>query len=170
MIIEINAGHCLRGFDLGARGLGHKEENLTRLVANAVTSKLIAKKDKVINCTVDSSSSVNESLSEICSKANKVKADLFISIHFNTSDGTGHGVEIFTYNGKEIKEARNILNNITALGFTNRGIKDGSHLFVVKNTNAVAMLIECCFMDNKMDMSKFNVEKTATAIVNGLKE
>jgi len=54
---------------------------------------------------------------------------------------------VFTYGGKEVPEARAVLNNIVALGFTNRGIKDGSNLYVVKHPSAVSMLIEVCFVD-----------------------
>lgn len=168
MIYEINCGHCIKGFDTGAVGCGLKEQDLTRQVGNSVMAKLKAKGHTVINCTVDSANSVPEALNNICSKANAVKADMFVSIHFNASNCQGHGVEVFTYAAKETKQARNILNNIVALGYTNRGIKDGSKLAVIRNTKASAMLVECAFIDNVNDMKLFNAEKMADAIVKGL--
>ncbi|MCW6111708.1 peptidoglycan-binding protein, partial [Clostridium sporogenes] len=57
---------------------------------------------------------------------------------------------------------------ICALGYTNRGIKDGSNLYVLKHTKAKAMLIECCFCDNREDMNRYNAENMADAIVKGL--
>jgi N-acetylmuramoyl-L-alanine amidase len=168
MIYTINCGHCVSGFDTGAVGNGLKEQDLTRLVGNLVRQKLKLQGHTVIDCTVDSATSVTQALNDICAKANAVKADMFISIHFNASNGAGHGVEVFTYGSKEIKEARNILNNIVGLGYTNRGIKDGKGLAVIKNTNAPAMLIECCFIDNAADMKMFNAEDMANAIVKGL--
>ncbi|GCD11773.1 N-acetylmuramoyl-L-alanine amidase [Clostridium tagluense] len=168
MIYEINAGHCLQGNDSGAEGCGFHEQDLTRLVGNLVISKLIAQGHTVINCTVDSASSVRLSLNTICAKANAVKADVFVSIHLNASDGLGHGTEVFTYGGKEIKQARDILNNIVSMGYTNRGIKDGSHLAVVRGTSCTGFLVELCFIDNVADMRLFNAEKMANAIVLGL--
>lgn len=168
MVFEINCGHCIQGFDTGAVGSGLREQDLTRLVGNKVIAKLQRLGHIVIDCTVDSSTSVAQALNAICAKANAAKADMFISIHFNASNGSGHGVEVFTYGGKEVPQARNILNNIVGLGYTNRGIKDGKGLAVIKNTNAPAMLIECCFIDNAGDMDRFNAEDMANAIVKGL--
>ena len=61
-----------------------------------------------------------------------------------------------------------MLNNICALGYANRGIKDGSSLYVLRHTKAKAILIECRFCDNSGDMNKFNAENIANAIVKGL--
>ena len=38
----------------------------------------------------------------------------------------------------------------------------------LKNTKAPAILIECCFCDNKSDVSKYTPEKMAKAIVEGV--
>ena len=67
----------------------------------------------------------------------------------------GKGTEVYTYGGKEHAEALNILKNMSKLGFINRGVKDGSSLYVVKRTNAKAMLIEVCFVDTKSDVELY---------------
>lgn len=168
MIFAKNEGHCLLGPDSGAEGCGKREQDLTRLVGGLVTAKLKAKGHTVISCTVNSANSVNSALNTIVLMANIQKVDLFFSIHFNASNTLGHGTEIYTYDGKQMVQATNILKNIGRLGYVNRGIKDGSHLAVVHNTKAPSMLIECCFIDNKNDMALFNADKMADAIVNGL--
>ncbi len=168
MIYEINCGHCIQGFDTGAVGNGLKEQDLTRLVGNKVMQKLKLLGHTVIDCTVDSATSVSSALSTICAKANAVKAEHFVSIHFNASNGQGHGAEIFTYAGIETIQAINILKNIKALGYVNRGVKNGNHLAVINKTAAKAMLIECCFIDNAEDIKIFNADKMADAIVQGL--
>jgi len=131
-------------------------------------SKLKAQGHTVTNCTVDSASSVSSALNSICAKSNNVKTDLFVSIHLNAFNSSASGTEVFTYGGKEVKQARDILNNIVGLGYINRGLKDGKGLAVLRGTKATAMLVECCFIDSKSDMSKFNAEKIANAIVQGL--
>ena len=163
----IDCGHTLSGADTGAMGCGKLEQNLTREVGMKVIAKLQALGHTVVNCTVDYASSMSESLSTRVNKANNAGGDLYICIHFNASNGQGHGTEVFTHNGKELTQARNVLNNIVALGYTNRGIKS-ANLYVINHTNMNAMLIECCFIDNASDMSKYNAENFANAIVKGL--
>ena len=168
MIFAQNDGHCLNGADSGAEGCGKREQDLTRLVGNLVTSKLKAKGHTVYNCTVDKASTTREALNSIIAKEKAVNADLFFSIHLNASNGEGHGTEVFTYGGKQLAQATRVLRNIVALGYSNRGIKDGSSLAVVRGTKAPSMLIECCFIDNVADMKMFNADKMANAIVGGL--
>ena len=163
----IDCGHTLSGGDTGAIGCGKLEQNLTREVGSKVIAKLQALGHTVVNCTVDYASTLSESLSARVNKANNAGGDLYVCIHFNASNGAGHGTEVFTYNGKELTQARNVLNNICALGYTNRGIKS-ANLYVINHTNMNAMLIECCFIDNASDMSKYNAENFANAIVKGL--
>ncbi|MBZ9608621.1 N-acetylmuramoyl-L-alanine amidase [Clostridium estertheticum] len=166
--IGVDMGHCLRGYDIGASGCGQKEEVLTRLIGNKVIALLKQRGHNVINCAIDQSSSVNQSLSYRYNKANAQKLDFFICIHLNAYNGAAYGTEVFTYGAKEVPQARKILNNICGLGYTNRGIKDGSGLAVIKNTKTTAMLIECCFIDNSADMKRFDADKMADAIATGL--
>lgn len=163
----VDCGHTLSGGDTGAEGCGKLEQNLTREVGCKVIAKLQALGHTVVNCTVDYASTLSESLAARVNKANNAGGDLYVCIHFNASNGAGHGTEVFTYNGKELTQARNVLNNICALGYTNRGIKS-ANLYVINHTNMNAMLIECCFIDNDSDMSKYNAENLANAIVKGV--
>jgi len=168
MKIGIDYGHTLRGYDTGAAGNGLKEQDITREVGKIVTSKLRILGHTVIECAIDSANSVNESLSYRVNKANSNNVDLFISLHVNA--GGGKGVEIYTYSKETLKEAQGILKNVSALGFNNRGIKDGSNLYVIRNTKAKAMLIELFFIDS-IDVElykKVGAERLANAIVEGI--
>ncbi|WP_125153686.1 N-acetylmuramoyl-L-alanine amidase [Clostridium rectalis] len=167
MKIGIDCGHTMSGADYGAVGI-KSESNLTREVGTKVISKLQALGHTVIKCYKDTCSSLNDSLSYRTNTANNNNVDLYVSIHFNAFNSKAHGTEIWTYGGKTFKEVNNILNNICDLGYTNRGIKNGSNLYVLKHTKAKAMLVECCFIDSKEDMSKYNAENIANAIVKGL--
>jgi len=96
--------------------------------------------------------------------------DLFISIHFNAYNGQAHGTEIFTWGGEQLPEATRVLNDLVGLGYVNRGIKDGSNLYVIRNTKAKAMLIELFFIDS-VDVElykKVGAERLANAIVEGI--
>jgi N-acetylmuramoyl-L-alanine amidase len=94
--------------------------------------------------------------------------DLFVSIQLNCFNGQGYRTEVFTWEGEQFRETTRVLINLVGLGYANRGIKDGSNLYVIKNTKAKAMLIECCFCDSKEDMNKYDAEKIANAIVEGI--
>ena len=109
----------------------------------------------VVDCTNDYASTVSENLSRIVAMANAQPLDLFVSIHFNS--GGGRGTEVFTYNAEKFKQAELVCENMAKLGFVNRGIKDGSNLYVVHRTNARAMLVEVCFVDTKSDVDLYNI-------------
>ncbi|MCT8975479.1 N-acetylmuramoyl-L-alanine amidase [Clostridium sp. CX1] len=165
-VIAIDMGHTLSGSDYGTSAI--KEESLlTREVGNRVIAKLKALGYKVVNCTCNKASSINDSLYYRYNTANNSGAGIFVSIHFNATPG-GFGTEIYTMNAKELPEVKTILNNICSLGYRNRGVKDGSKLAVIRHTNMPAMLVECCFVDSNEDMARYNAEDIANAIVKGL--
>lgn len=174
MIVGINCGHTISGPGCGANGLIRESEH-TRLVGYALMKLLKEKGVKVVDCTVNEARSQQKYLAEVVEIANSEDLDWFISIHFNASVmHTGQGVEIFTYEGRQYAEALNICSNIAELGFTNRGIKRGNHLHVIRKTKAKAMLIEACFCDNPGDVDIYSQigakQAIAQAILNGIYE
>lgn len=170
--ISINAGHTLSGPGAGAEYKGLTEAELTRLVARLVTEKLKKKGHTIHDSTVDRAASQNAYLDEVVKRCNRASVDLFISIHCNASlTHQGHGVECFTWQKKQVPKAVRICSNISALGFRNRGIKDGSGLAVVKNTHPTAILVELFFIDNTADRQRFfehGADKLAEAIVKAI--
>ena len=166
MKFGIDLGHGV-GLDRGAVG-NIAEETIINEVGTKIISKLKSLGHSVIELRPSSASSVSNSLQQRYNKADYYNVDMCVSIHANA--GGGVGTEVFTYNAKEIKQARAVLDNIVGLGFRNRGIKDGSNLAMVKRPKSLAMLIECCFVDSS-DSDKYNSvgsEAIANAIVSGL--
>ncbi len=169
MIIGINCGHTLSG-TIGGGALGIlNESDETRAVGNALIDMLRRRGHTVINCTNDRASSVTENLSIICDIANAQYLDAFISLHFNAGGGTG--CEAYTYNGRDRAYAGEMTGALSDLGFRDRGIKNGSHLYVIRNTNAPACLLEICFVDNQSDADLYNnigAEAIAEALCNAI--
>ena len=166
MKFGIDLGHeCYP--DTGSVGVV-TEESIIDNVGYKVIQKLRDLGNTVIELRPSSVSSVGNSLWKRYTKSDNYGCDLCVSIHANC--GGGHGVEVFTYNAKRDKRAVNILNGIADIGFSNRGIKDGRHLAMVRRPAAVAMLIEICFCDSQNDINiyKNNIEQIANAIVKGL--
>lgn len=154
MIIGINCGHTVSG-TTGSGAVGYlNESDETRTVGYKLMDYLRGMGVTVVDCTNDRASTVSENLSQIVAMANAQPLDLFVSIHFNS--GGGRGTEVYTYNGDKFSQSELVCENMAELGFVNRGIKDGSNLYVVRRSDARAMLVEVCFVDTKSDVDLYN--------------
>ena len=88
-------------------------------------------------------------LSESVKESNKLKVDYHLALHTNAGGGTGS--EAYYYGNSYF--ANHVLNSFNKYHtFKNRGIKNGGHLFELKNSNAKnKALIEFLFHDNKTE-------------------
>ncbi len=168
MMIGINCGHTISGAGYGAAGI-IKESEHTRLVGHALMNLLKAAGVTVIDCTIDQANTRNEYLAAAVALANRQELDWFISIHFNASTSrAGHGVEVYTYEGRQYQDALDVCANLSALGFTNRGVKAGSGLYVIRKTKAKSMLIEVCFCDNQQDIDTYQAAGGAQGVAKAI--
>lgn len=170
MTVGVNCGHTSSGVGCGAVGIINESEQ-TRVVGYALMELLRDAGIEVVDCTIDKASSQTEYLANVVALANREALDWFISIHFNASPKhTGHGVEIYTYKGRQYDDVVEICANLASLGFMNRGVKIGSGLYVIRKTKAKSMLIEVCFCDNNKDVDIYNRvgRKVARAIFDGI--
>ena len=169
MIIGINCGHTISG-QPGSGAVGYlNESNETRRVGKSLITLLRRAGHTVYDCTNDYAHTTSENLAEIVRMANERELDLFVSIHFNS--GGGKGTEVFTAGGRSFTEAEAVCKTLSAFGFKNRGIKDGSGLYVIRHTKAKAMLVEVCFVDSKEDADLYNrlgADRTAQAICSAI--
>lgn len=174
-VYNVHAGHCPQGKGAsGAVGI-LKESVEDRLVKNEVIRLLRAEGHTAYDCTCEDNVDQDTCLARIVKKCNAHNVDYDISIHLNSGrndykgDKSTGGVETWNYseNTKEISD-RICANIAKELGIRNRGTKYDSGLYVLKNTKAPAMLVECCFVDDKDDADKWDYKKCAESIVEGL--
>ncbi len=169
MKIGINCGHTVSGIPgCGAVGIIDESEE-TRNVGLKLEKILADAGHTVYDCTNDYANSTSANLSAIVRMANAQPLDLFVSIHFNS--GGGKGTEVFTYGGTKHAEAVAVCDKLHALGFANRGVKYGSSLYVIRHTDAKAMLVEVCFVDSASDVDlyhKLGAETVAAAIAEAI--
>ncbi len=96
---------------------------------------------------------------------------MHISIHFNSGrndkagDGRTGGTEVLlTQNaGDKGDIAKRICNQMSKLGFTNRGVKVTSNLYFLNHTKAPAILVEVCFVDDRDDYMLYKNDRQAVA-------
>ena len=164
-IYNVHAGHNAKAPGASGRFSEVVED---RKVKDLVISKLRRLGHTVYDCTDDSGATPNQNLANIVAKCNSHRVDLDISIHFNAFNNSAHGTEVFQYSTRTNAVASAIQNAICALGFTNRGVKISTSLYVLRKTISPAILIECCFCDSVTDAAIYSAEKMATAIVKGI--
>lgn len=172
---NVHAGHCPQ--DEGAYGaVGILQESAEdRIVKNAVIAKLENLGHTVYDCTCDENTSQNGCLAAIVAKCNSHNVDLDISIHLNSGrddyegdDSTG-GTEVYGYDTGTEEIGSKICEAISEkLNIKNRGFKVNHGLYVLRSTHSPAILIECCFVDDRDDANRWNAEACAEAIVKAL--
>ncbi len=176
MRINVHAGHNADGRTAcGAIGF-IRESTEARRVKDAVIGMLRQLGHTVFDCTVDDAASVSDNLRKIVANCNEHEVGLDVSLHLNSgaSDAAGNGkttgVEVYVYSSssKAKAYAEKVCAAIAGLGFCNRGVKYSTELYVLKNTKAPAMLVECCFVDDRDDVQLYDCQAMAEAIVYGI--
>lgn len=176
MKINVHAGHNPDGkIACGAAKL-IKESTEARKVKDEVIRILKEDGHTVYDCTCENGTSQSDVLKKIVAKCNSHNVDLDVSVHFNSGaadekgNGKTTGTEVLVYSasGKSAPYAERVLKKIARLGFKNRGVKVRTDLYVLKNTKAPAILVECCFVDDKDDVGLYSYKKMAQAIAEGI--
>jgi len=167
--IVIDPGHG--GHDFGATFGSRRESDDTLRLSLAVRPILQAQGQRVI---MTRATDVFVALSERSAISNQNNADLFISIHRNSSISTdANGVDNYVFTtapSNAIQNAFDVLDEIVDVGVQNNlGVTRGNFA-VLRNTTAPAMLLEMGFITNERDNQLFdqNFNAYATAIARGI--
>lgn len=176
MIINVHAGHAPDGgIGCGAVGIGY-ESTMNRQVKEHLINMLRKAGHEVFDCTCEESVSSSTVLKKIVEKCNAHTVDLDISIHHNATaadkkdfdgDGRAKGALCYVYSPQSSIAvlAANIAKEISyRLNIPYLGLLDGHNLYVLRNTKAPAILIECCFVDDRDDMNAWDPYDVAAAI------
>ncbi len=163
-VYNVHGGHSL--VCRGASGY-LDEVNEDRKVKNKVIALLEAEGHTVYDCTDNDSRTQGGNLSNIVKECNKHYVNLDISIHLNAGGGTGCEVENYDSRTKAVSD-RICANISAALGIRNRGTKYMPGLYVLRKTKSLAILVECCFVDNQTDYAAWDADKCAKAIAEGI--
>lgn len=169
--VALDAGHG--GSDPGAVYNGRQEKDDTLDLTLAVGDIL---KKSGVDVFYTRTTDEYETPFKKATDANNSGADLFISIHRNSSETPNQysGVESLVFNdtGLKAEVARNINNQLEDVGFKNLGVDVRKNLVVLKRTKMPAVLVEAGFINNDKDNYLFDQEfdKIANAIADGILE
>lgn len=173
--IIIDPGHG--GKDSGCLSKDEKvyEKDLTLKIANKLY-------DKLLQDGLDVSLTRNRDefikLQDRASLSNETNANLFLSIHINSSEKTDpNGIEVLYASEKNIKIKSNVQKHfanelqkalIKETGAEDRGIKNRPALIVLNQTKTVAALAELGFITNDEELNNLLDESYIDKLVDGL--
>ena len=169
MKINVHAGHNPAG-KIACGAVGILDESVeNRKVVRQLIAFLKQQGHTVYDCTCDNGTGQTDILRKIVSKCNAHTVACDVSVHLNS--GGGHGTECLIYGtgGNAEKYAKKIQSAIVKrTGYTDRGVKVRKDLYVLKNTTAPAVLVECCFVDSAADAKRWEPKTMAAAICEGI--
>jgi len=178
MKIALDSGHGLS--TAGKRTPdGMREWSFNSVVATHIANELKGYVDVNTIRVDDMSGKTDVPLSTRTARANREKADVYISVHANAFGAGGwnnaQGIETFTYptaSRESFVLAKLVQDELVKVTKRNdRGIKT-ANFAVLRETSMPAILVECGFMTNKEEaalLKSDSYRKTcASAIVKGL--
>ena len=175
-VIYLDAGHG--GVDAGAEANRIKEKDINLILVKKLEKELVSK-GAIVYLTREgdydlSKTTVNRKRSDLANRAkliNESKADLYISIHLNsTTDSRWRGLQIF-YNkvNSENKVIADTLNNIIKTNLSNvRDVKEENNYYMYKKIDVPGVLIEAGFLSNPSDNYILRDEEYQDTLVNNI--
>ncbi len=178
-LVMIDPGHG--GKDIGAVSLSkpvYQEKNLNLASARFLEQFLRQRGYRTLMTRDDDTFLTLEERADV---SKEKKAQLFVSVHFNSAPNkTAEGIEVFYYKSDKDKERSNksealakavLANTIETTQANSRGIKHGN-FSVIRNSSIPAILIEGGFLTNDSEMERIKdptyLKKLAWGIAQGI--
>ncbi len=175
-IIILDFGHG--GKDPGAVANGLYEKDINLSIGNMVKGYM--QSDPTVKVYYTRRDDTYIALQERTDLANAVEADFFVSIHNNAFTSKHTGTETIYFkdsnSGFSSVKLAKIMHAymVGAIGLHDRGIKDNNSLFVLKNTNMPAVILEGAFLthatDSKLLANPVVQDRIAKAIYDGIQD
>lgn len=163
MRILLISGHG--GKDSGACAFGRREADLAREIVPMIQRSLAR---YVVDVDIyDPKRSAYHDIIALGYDYNFKRYDYVLEVHFNASkedrgNGKTKGCEIYVTPSENVVTVEQaIVNNISALGLTNRGVKR-ANMAVIRRAKAQGVsgaLLEVCFLDDADDMAIYTTKK-----------
>lgn len=165
--IVIDPGHG--GSDAGAAREGITEKDINLSIALKVQQLL---QEKGVNVVMTRVNDTKVSLETRVQMSNDSRADLFVSIHQNAlEDHVTYGIETwFEKASAESKQLAEVVQSSVSESTNgkDRGTKSRHSLYVLQNTKAPAVLVECGFISSDTERSLLQDDTYQGAIAEGI--
>lgn len=177
-VVVVDPGHG--GHDTGAKSAGVFEKDLTLAVSKMVTEELLRAGATVIMTRKTDVFIPLDIRSDI---ANRNRADLFVSVHINSTARAGSQSGAISFHHKDNPTGQTLAGYIQdemakVNGLPNKGVWSDGRIYqsgfaVLRNTRQrAAVLLELGFINNTKDRSRMTTDdfktKVAAAIVRGI--
>lgn len=162
-VVVIDAGHGGRA--PGATKQGVKEKNIDLAIVLQL-KEIFEESNDNIGVYFTRTDDSNPTFDQRVQLANKANADLFISIH-NNSTGSGRmsdtrGTQVMYSETSEVSKnlAQICLEEVTAeLGSRNKGLVKGDKIYIIRTSEVPVALIEVGFMTNQEELALLKTEE-----------
>lgn len=165
--IVIDSGHG--GSDEGAAREGITEKDINLCIALKVRQLL---QEKGVNVVMTRVNDTKVSLETRVQISNDSRADLFVSIHQNAlEDYVTYGTETwFEKTSVESKKLAEVVQSsvVESTNGKDRGTKSRHSLYVLQNTKAPAVLVECGFISSDAERNLLKDHTYQEAIAKGI--
>lgn len=162
--VYLDPGHG--GYDSGASGHGLREKDVVLKIAR-YTRDSLQNNYKGVSVRMSRNKDEFISLTGRTHDANRWGADVFVSIHNNSFNGSAYGYEDYIYQGGVSSKTHSLqssLNNEIAPLFRNNRGKKRANFAVVRQSSMPAVLTENGFIDNKTDADYLSKERNLREI------
>lgn len=175
-VIVVDAGHGGRAVGATKLGISEKDINL----AIVLELKKLLDEDENIGVYYTRINDTNPTLDQRVALANRVEADLFISVHNNASSKgiltNEQGTQVL-YSQSDTSQlsskrlAQICLENVVdATGSNNMGLLKGDEIRIVCNSEVPVALIEAGFMSNREELELLNTQEYQQLVAEGIYE
>ena len=162
-VVVVDAGHG--GRDSGASKLGINEKDINLAILLEV-QRIFDESDENIGVYYTRTEDANPSLEQRAALANEVGADLFISIHSNSTRGgfmsnTNGTVVMYSESDDSERSSMRLaeicLDEVTGTLDSKRvGLLKGDKIYIIRSSEVPVALVEVGFMTNREELANLN--------------
>lgn len=167
-VIVIDPGHG--GSDTGALSTNEEIEEKTITLS---TAKKVKKELEAAGATVylTRTSDTFEQLGDICTYSEAKKADIFISLHADSTEYANEatGITTYYYYQENEKLAQTVSDSFDDLPLASRGIATGNYQVLRENLQP-ALLVEMGYMNNDADLAEMTTSSYQQQLAESLTE
>ena len=176
-VVVIDAGHG--GNAPGATKQGVNEKDIDLDIVLKLKELFDAQDDGSVGVYYTRTEDVNPSFENRVGLANNSGANLFISVHNNSTQSgrmssiNGTQVMYDELNGEETLGSKGLaqicLEEVTAqTGSSNKGIVEGNDIFIIRTSDVPVALIEVGFMTNQTELNNLKSEEYQEKVAQGI--